>query len=128
MRNASSSYALRITHCASQNVGPQFPVPARAGTIRAMKTWIVFALLLCQSAAFAEDLLRVPAFTAYLDPNPRGATVSERSGITRIRDKAMKVVWFGEFKNTGSVDCSVELRLPPGTSSSVRLTVGDKPL
>jgi hypothetical protein len=90
-----------------------------------MKTWILLAVCLCQSAALADDLLRVSAFTAYVEPNPRGATVSERSGITRIRDKATTVVWFGKFKNTGNVECAVELRLPPGTSSLVKLTVGD---
>ncbi len=74
----------------------------------------------------AQDAMRIPAFTAYLDPNPRGASVSERSGITRWRDSATKVSWFGELKNSGEFDCAVELRLPANSESTLRLTVSDQ--
>jgi uncharacterized protein DUF3472/uncharacterized protein DUF5077 len=90
-----------------------------------MRRWILVLVCLFLSAAYGEDSLRVPAFTAYLDPNPRGASVSEHSGVTRFRDPATRVLWFGEFKTTGNVECSVELRLPQNTTSSLRLTVGE---
>jgi len=67
--------------------------------------------------------LRVPAFTAYLDPNPSGARVSEKSGITGWTDPALKVLWFGEIRTAGSLDCSVALRLPEKAASKLRLTV-----
>jgi hypothetical protein len=40
--------------------------------------------------------LRIPAYTAYLDPNVDGAHVSERTGITSWENPALKVLWFGE--------------------------------
>lgn len=81
---------------------------------------VILALLGCLRAS-AE--LRIPAFTAYLDPNPDGARVSQRSGVTRWNDPALKVLWFGEFKATGKLDAAVALSLPAGASSKLRLTV-----
>jgi hypothetical protein len=66
---------------------------------------------------------RVPAFTAYLDPDPRGARVSERAGLSRWNDPATTISWFGELKHTGTVSCAVSLKLPETTSSKLRLTV-----
>jgi len=84
-------------------------------------------LLLCLFAlARAQAELRVPAFTAYLDPDPEGADVSPRSGISGWTDPALKVLWFGEIKTPGKLDCSVELRLPAGAESKLRLTVAGK--
>lgn len=84
---------------------------------------IVLLTFACDAGA-QQDVLRVPAFTAYLDPNPRGASVSERGGITRWRDPGLSVLWFGEFKATGDLECSVVLKPPAGASTSLRLTVG----
>ncbi|MEY4485314.1 MAG: hypothetical protein RL693_2766, partial [Verrucomicrobiota bacterium] len=39
-------------------------------------------LALYFSATLARAELRIPAFTAYLDPNPNGARVSKDNGIT----------------------------------------------
>jgi hypothetical protein len=70
--------------------------------------------------------LRVPAFTAYLDPNPEGAEVSPEGGISGWNDPALQVLWFGNLKTTGQLDCALELRLPVGAQSKLRLTVGDQ--
>jgi hypothetical protein len=67
--------------------------------------------------------LRVPGFTAYLDPDVRGARVSQRSGITGWNNPAVKVLWFGEIKTPGQLDCFVVLRLPADAASKLRLTV-----
>jgi hypothetical protein len=72
--------------------------------------------------ALAE--LRVPASTAYLDPDPEGTRVSERRGVTGWKDPALKVLWFGEFKTVGDLDASIALRLSQGATSKLRLTVG----
>ena len=74
-------------------------------------------------AAQTQAELRVPAFTAYLVPDPEGARVSPRSGITEWNDPALQVLWYGAFTNTGPVDCSIQLRLPADTESKLRLTV-----
>src|SRR5277367_2338692 len=71
----------------------------------------------------AEAQLRVPAFTAYLEPDPDGARVSERSGISEWTDPSLKVLWFGDIKTPGKLDCSLELRLPAGAESKLRLGV-----
>lgn len=81
----------------------------------------IVAVLLVTVAAQAE--LRVPAFTAYLDPETRGASVSEKSGITKWTNPRLKVLWFGEIKTPGKLDCALALRLPANATSKLRLTV-----
>ncbi|HSI11998.1 MAG TPA: DUF5077 domain-containing protein, partial [Chthoniobacter sp.] len=78
------------------------------------------ALLSLASSAFAE--LRVPASTAYLDPDPNGAKVS-KEGISGWTNPQITVTWFGEIKSAGMLDASVVLRLPQGANSRLRLTV-----
>jgi len=73
--------------------------------------------------AFASEALRVPAFTAYLEPNVEGARVSERSGVRGWNDPNLTVLWFGRIATPGRLDCSVALRLPKEASSKLRLTV-----
>ncbi|MCX5653160.1 MAG: DUF3472 domain-containing protein [Planctomycetota bacterium] len=82
----------------------------------------IAAQALCAAEAPSGEL-RVPAFTAYLDPNPNGARVSEKSGITGWADPALNVLWFGEIRTAGTLDCSVALRLPEKAISKLRLTV-----
>jgi hypothetical protein len=73
------------------------------------------------SAPAAE--LRVPAFAAYLDPQPDGARISSRSGISGWTDPHLSVLWFGEFKQAGLVTAAVELTLPENTPTRLRLTL-----
>ena len=66
---------------------------------------------------------RVPAFTAYLEPDPDGAQVTESEGVSDWKDPALKVLWFGEFKTPGQLACALELRLAAGEETRLRLTV-----
>lgn len=91
--------------------------------IRDAKYCVSTTVLISVAAAAAAAELRVPAFTAYLDPNVDGARVSQRSGMTRWDDPALKVLWFGQIKTAGKLDCSVALRLPKDAASKLRLTV-----
>ncbi len=75
------------------------------------------------SGGWVAGALRVPAYTAYLEPDVRGARVSERSGITRWDDPEVKVLWFGQLRSTGTLACQVTLRLAEGATSELRLTV-----
>lgn len=84
------------------------------------------AIGIAASSVLARAELRVPACTAYLDPNPDGARVSSSSGITGWSDPANHILWFGELKATGQLTCAVSLRLPAGTASKLRLTVGEQ--
>ncbi len=71
----------------------------------------------------AADALRVPAFTAYIEPDFEAARVSPRSGISGWNDAQQSVVWYGQFPTAGKVTCAVALRLPAGTNAQWRLTV-----
>jgi len=84
---------------------------------------LLFSLLACGWPGLAAGELRVPASTGYIDPDVRGARVSGRSGITRWDDPAMKVLWFGQIKTPGRLDCSVTLKLPERAVSKLRLTL-----
>jgi hypothetical protein len=79
--------------------------------------------LLTPPVMAAEPELRVPAFTAYLDPSPNGARVSARAGVTGWLSPDLKVLWFGELKTTGTLEASLVLRLPEGIESKLRLNV-----
>jgi len=80
----------------------------------------IFVASIASTNAFAE--LRIPAFTAYLEPDS-GARVSSKSGVSNWKDSTTKVLWFGEFKKAGALDAVVELKLPKDAKSKLRLTV-----
>jgi hypothetical protein len=89
-----------------------------------MKIWtFIFLLAVTAYTADAKAELRVPAFTAYLDPDPEGASVSPGSGLTDWKNPALKVLWFGEIKHPGRLECALTLRLPAGAETKFRLTV-----
>lgn len=84
-----------------------------------------YAWFCAMSAGAAE--LRVPAFTAYLDPETGGgARISSRSGVTDWKDASTRVQWFGEFRNTGALAARIELRLQEGLASKLRLSVAGR--
>ena len=85
---------------------------------------ITCLLLLCASAASAE--VRIPAFTAYLDPDVHGATISKEHGITGWKDAGLRVSWFGELKASGKLSASVSLHVPKGHTSKFQLAIGDQ--
>ncbi|HNQ88248.1 MAG TPA: sulfatase-like hydrolase/transferase [Verrucomicrobiota bacterium] len=84
---------------------------------------LLLAVLAFVNAALSAAEVRVPAFTAYIVPDPEGARVSERRGVTRWTDPALKVCWYGQFPRTGPVTAAVDLRLPAEAESKLRLTV-----
>lgn len=89
---------------------------------RQIRLWTSgLCLLLVALSVQAE--LRVPAFAAYLEPDPEGAHISSRRGLTGWKDPALKVLWAGEIKTPGKLDVALLLRLPAGESSKLRLTV-----
>jgi hypothetical protein len=77
------------------------------------------------AATLAQAEVRVPAFTAYLEGSG-SASVSEKSGINKWNDPAQKVLWFGEIKTAGQLDCAVSIKLPADAVSKLRLPVAGK--
>ncbi len=93
---------------------------------------VMFRLLLLTfgvlglTGSFTLAGLQVPAFTAYIDPDPEGAQVSEKQGITGWNDAAQQVVWFGELKAAGELTVALSVKLPPGSKSRLQLKIGDQ--
>lgn len=82
---------------------------------------LLFVLLLAL-APTVRGSLRIPANTAYLDPLSDEVQFS-RSGLDHWNDHSIKVLWFGELLKTGNLECAVEVRLPEGVESKLRLSV-----
>ncbi len=82
-------------------------------------------VMVCPVLGGAAEL-RVPASTAYLAPNPEGARVSTKAGITGWQNAKLKVLWFGDFQTPGKLTAHVIMRLPKDTESKLRLALGDQ--
>jgi hypothetical protein len=65
-------------------------------------TFFVFGAALATAVSLSAEL-RVPAFTAYLEPDVNGARVST-NGIRGWTDPKLKVLWFGEIKTAATID------------------------
>lgn len=76
------------------------------------------------SGLLSQAQFRVPASTAYLDPQSDGARVSNE-GITRWTDPGVTVSWFGQFAQTGDLGCQLEILVPSNTVARLRLSHGD---
>jgi hypothetical protein len=118
--------AKRVTPCS------RFVKPARAasrltGSKRVVLFHRDFILTFLAAALLAGESIgsevRVPAFTAYTVPDADGARISQRGGVTHWNNPEIKVVWFGEFKQTGEITAKLSLRLPAEAESKLRLIV-----
>jgi hypothetical protein len=103
------------------NPGPMHNSKAR---LRYGNFFAIFLLFGLAASSVARAEQTIPAFTAYLSPDPNGARVSQRSGITGWKNPGVKVLWFGEIEQPGDLECSLSLRLPSGTKTKLRLSVG----
>ena len=68
--------------------------------------------------------IKVPAFTAYMLPDPSAAQISEDHGITHWDDPTQTVNWYGRFKAAGEIHAKVLVRLENDVESKLRLTIG----
>ena len=89
------------------------------------KYFVLISCLLCGcvAAAFA-DALRIPACTAYLQPDTESMPVSKESGITDWKDGRQKIAWYGYFPEAGPIRALVVLHLPVGERAVLRLRCG----
>jgi len=92
-------------------------------TIALSITSLTVALSLFSINAHAET--RIPASTAYLDPDANGAKVA-KEGISGWTNPRITVSWFGEIKIPGKVDASVSLRLPKDKETKLHLIAGEQ--
>ena len=83
---------------------------------------LLLALALATGSTRAE--LRVPAYTAYLAPDPNAARMSATRPIVPFARAGSSIVWYGRFPATGQLTASVTMQLAVGDSLRVRLIVG----
>lgn len=106
-------------------------MPRRTRPTHAIQ-WLLFACCLCDLATIVDAAeIKLPAATAYLQPDQGGARVSAGSGtspgrITRWTDPQTRIVWFGRLKKAGSLEITVQLHLPAGSTSRLKMSVGDQ--
>jgi Domain of unknown function (DUF3472)/Domain of unknown function (DUF5077) len=82
---------------------------------------IPMVLLLALSAS-ALAAITVPGSTAYIAPDTRAGHVS-KIGITGWHDASQRVLWFGDLKTTGSLTAAVTVKVQPGQTSRLALTI-----
>jgi hypothetical protein len=84
---------------------------------------VLLALSTLYGSSLGAAERHIPAGTAYLEPNPHGAHVSDSKGITGWKDPAIKIAWYGELKAAGKLKAVVSLHLKKDAVSKLRLTV-----
>lgn len=99
------------------------PKPNRVGD--RLVALVLLMAVVTSPATAAPPTLEVPAVTAYTEPNPYVARMTE-DGMRRWARKDVTVKWFGRFKNTGQVDATVRMRLPESTDLKLQMTVADQ--
>jgi len=78
-------------------------------------------LLFASSLNVVAEQLSIPAATAYIDPDPRGARVS-KEGVSRWSDPKMSVQWFGNLKKSGALDATVMVSLREDETITLKLS------
>lgn len=89
------------------------------------KLLITPIVFLCLVVGLLRAEVRVPASTAYLEPD-RNARVSADQGITHWTDSEVKVRWFGNLKHAGKLNASIVVRLPAESKSRLELEVAGR--
>lgn len=84
----------------------------------------VLAVCLLRPETGVSDEVNVPAYTAYLLPDPSAAHVSEQHGITRWNDPTQTVNWYGRFEVAGDITAKVLVRLKENAESRLQLSIG----
>lgn len=85
-------------------------------------SWLGFAFAIC-GAAPAEEL-RVPANTAYVDPDANGIRIRD-FGAGPWEDATQSLSWFGQIAKPGKLNVAVEVRLPADSHTSLTLRIGE---
>ncbi len=71
----------------------------------------------------SKQMLRVPAYTAYSEPDAEALNI-ERTGLTEWNHANEKLVWYGKINTPGKLTVGVTIRLPASAKSKLRLTIG----
>ena len=85
--------------------------------------FLIFMVVAILSWPGMADDLRIPAYTAYMLPDPESARMSEAAGVVRWVDPGQTVNWYGHFQRLGALTVKLDLKLPVGVRSHLKLTV-----
>ena len=72
----------------------------------------------------AQDPVRVPAFTAYFQPDPDQGPRREKDGRLTGWNAATKLQWFGRLNATGELNVGFELAEVAPANAKLRLSLG----
>jgi hypothetical protein len=89
-----------------------------------MKSLAIAAALAAGTPLGHRAELRVPAFTAYLSPDPDAVDVSANRPLTPFVHAGAHIQWYGHFTTAGAIEVAVAMKLQPGESVRLRATVG----
>jgi hypothetical protein len=78
------------------------------------------------SAAGGAPSLQIPALTAYSEPDPEALDIPDTNPIKGWSDAHITLAWYGQIRATGKLKVAVRLRLPEGSTSTLRMMVGDR--
>ena len=82
----------------------------------------VIALSGILSSVAAE--LQIPANTAYTEPVNSEIKFTKEGPISGWTNSETRILWFGNLPQAGAVECSMEVALPEGEKSKLRLSCG----
>ena len=88
-----------------------------------IKPLLFFALL---SQLWCHATITVPAFTAYLHPDPNGARISSDHGITRWNNPDIQVKWYGQLTTPGDLNAKVKIAVPERKKLTLTLALGEQ--
>ncbi|MES2708992.1 MAG: DUF3472 domain-containing protein [Verrucomicrobiota bacterium] len=85
-------------------------------------------LLFCAALAVlpAGAEITVPAATVYGIPHTLPLRLDDEDGVRRWPDPALKLKWFGEFKQAGELQAALEVKLPKDAKSELQMTIDGK--
>jgi hypothetical protein len=85
-----------------------------------------FGVLLAAGPLLSQPTptLRVPAFTAYLAPDPNAARLSATRPVRPFTGRGSSLTWYGRLIRRGSITIAAAVRVPPGDSARLRLLTG----
>ncbi len=92
---------------------------------------LLYALLACLALPTpgqeTPPTLRVPAYTAYSEPDAEALHI-DTNGLTGWNDPKEKLVWYGKINTPGKLNVSLSLRLPPNATSRLTMRVNGQAL
>lgn len=80
-----------------------------------------------QTTSTASELLRIPAFAAYSEPDAEALNI-ERKGLTEWKQANKRLVWYGKINTPGKLTIGLTLHDHALAKSKLMLTVGQQTL